>query len=148
MKIEEQISYKSKSESKARTVIIEEIKVDEAEKLEKEAIEAEQWLNSSPEFEKDKRAPYRVKKLEEHSKIFIPFDLTIDKAKKVDSFEFVERYQRYFIQSFEPEDGTRKYGINLDTKQAVPPMIKLVSLGHNFNRFMMTESKDKHVTRA
>ena len=147
MKIEEQVSYKSKSESKARPFIEEEIK-GEVEKLEKEAIEAEQWLNSSPEFDKDTRSTYRVKKLEEHSKIFIPFDLTIDKAKKVDSFEFVERYQRYFMQTFEPEDGTRKYGKNLDTKQAVPPMIKLVSLGHNFNRFMMTESNDKHVTRA
>lgn len=75
------------------------------------------------------------------------FDLTIDQAKKVDSFEFVERYQRYFAEKYEVEDGARAHAKNLDTRQAAPPLIKLVRLSHNFSRFFLTETATKTVTK-
>lgn len=45
------------------------------------------------------------------------------------------------------EDGARAHAKNLDTKQAVPPMVKLVTLSHNFSRFFLTETAIKTVTR-
>ena len=39
---------------------------------------------------------YNYKKNEDNTEIFRAWDLTLDQAKKVDSFEFVTRYQRYF----------------------------------------------------
>ncbi len=147
MKIEEQVSYKSKSESKAHTIRHEDI-IRDVQQLEDEAIKAEQLLNQSPEFKDDTRIPYRVRRLDEHSKIFKPFDLTIDQAKKWEDYEFVERFQKYFSSTMEVETDAKKYGRNLETKQQAPASIQLVQLAHNFNRFMMTQSEEKKVTRG
>ncbi len=127
----EGFSYKSKSESKKQVSILQEEVIVETKVQEREAIEAEQWLTQSPEFTPEK-SKYRVMPLEEHSQIFKPFDLSIDQAKKVDSFEFVQRYQQFFSQKIDIQDGARAHAKNLDSKQAVPPLIKLVTLSHNF----------------
>lgn len=66
----------------------------------------------------------------------------------MDSFEFVTRYQKFFSQKLDIEEGARDYAKNLDTKQAVPPMIKLVTLSHNFQRFFLTKTESKTVTRG
>ena len=88
----EEFSYKSKSESKKQVQIRHDLN-KEAEEIQKAAVEAELWLTQSPEFTPEK---YNYKKNEDNTEIFRAWDLTLDQAKKVDSFEFVSRYQRYF----------------------------------------------------